>query len=106
MISKKFTTTNTLLEEMRLKDPALYQEIIEDSNREIERIKSTWGGKRSNSGRKKQYNVKVKETFNLEKTDIINLREYAKKCKISKNKALHEAISALMQQQKEEKSVK
>lgn len=95
MTKKAYITTETLLEEIKLKDPEAYREIIEDSEREIERIKASWGGKRSNAGRKKQYSEKIKETFDLEKTDVINLKEYAKKHKISKNKAIQEAIRNL-----------
>lgn len=57
------------------------------------------GGARAGSGRKKQYASKKRETFDLEETDIINLKEYAKKKKISKNKALHEAITNLICQE-------
>jgi hypothetical protein len=50
------------------------------------------GGARQGAGRKKEYLSKKRETFDLEETDIISLKEYAKQRKISKNKALHEAI--------------
>jgi hypothetical protein len=54
------------------------------------------GGARPGAGRKKQYTSKKRETFDLEEADIISLKEYAKKHKISKNKALHEAINNLI----------
>lgn len=54
------------------------------------------GGKREGSGRKKLYENRIKATFDLEETDVINLKDYAKKHKISKNKALHEAINILI----------
>lgn len=86
------------LEELKIKDPKLYKEIIEESDKEIEEIRK-WGGKRPNSGRKKQYKEKIKKTFELEKADIICLEEYAKKHKISKNKAIKEAIHYLFQKE-------
>lgn len=63
----------------------------------IEYYKQTFGrgGAREGAGRKKQYASKKRETFDLEEKDVICLKEYAKKHKISKNKALHEAISYL-----------
>ncbi len=88
-------TFKEFMKELNTKDPALHQEIIEESDREIEEIKKQWGGKRPNAGRKKEYKDKVKETFDLEKSDVICLKEYAKKHKISKNKALSEAIRRL-----------
>jgi len=96
MTQKSYYTLDEVLENVRLKNPEAYKEIIEESDREIERIKASWGGKRSNSGRKKQYNEKVKETFDIEKADIVSLKEYAKTHKISKNKALKEAIRCLI----------
>jgi hypothetical protein len=53
------------------------------------------GGKREGAGRKKIYTDREKTTFELEQNDIINLRDYAKKHKISQNRAIHEAISLL-----------
>ena len=53
------------------------------------------GGARQGAGRKKEYVAKKRETFDLEEADIISLKEYAKQRKISKNKALHEAITNL-----------
>ena len=55
----------------------------------------TRGGARNGAGRKKQYASKKRETFDLEESDIISLKEYAKRKNISKNKALHEAIAIL-----------
>jgi len=57
------------------------------------------GGARQGSGRKKEYITKKRETFDIEEADIISLKEYAKQRKISKNKALHEAIANLTRQQ-------
>jgi len=57
------------------------------------------GGARQGAGRKKQYTSKKRETFDLEEADIISLKEYAKQRKISKNKALHEAIANLTQKE-------
>lgn len=57
------------------------------------------GGKREGSGRKKLYICRKKATFDLDESDIISLKEYAKKQKISKNKALHEAIRLLTKQE-------
>ena len=62
---------------------------------EDELILSGRGGARKGAGRKKLYVEKVKETYELEKNDVLSLKEYAKKHKISKNKALHEAIQYL-----------
>ncbi len=64
----------------------------------VEYYKKTFGrgGARQGAGRKKQYTSKKRETFDLEEADIISLKEYAKKHKISKNKALHEAINNLI----------
>ncbi len=53
------------------------------------------GGARKGAGRKKEYVAKKREAFDLEEADIISLKEYAKARKISKNKALHEAIANL-----------
>ncbi len=53
------------------------------------------GGKREGAGRKKVYKCRKKATFELEETDVISLKEYAKKHKISKNKAIHKAINLL-----------
>jgi len=57
------------------------------------------GGARQGAGRKKEYVAKKRETFDLEEADIISLNEYAKSRKISKNKALHEAIASLTRQE-------
>lgn len=57
------------------------------------------GGARQGAGRKKEYTAKKRETFDLEEADIISLKEYAKQRKISKNKALHEAIANLTRQE-------
>lgn len=57
------------------------------------------GGARQGAGRKKEYVSKKRETFDLEEADIISLKEYAKQRKISKNKALHEAIANLTRQE-------
>jgi len=67
----------------------------------IDYYKKTFGrgGVREGAGRKKEYKSKKRETFDLEETDIISLKEYAKKRKISKNKALHEAITNLIRQE-------
>lgn len=67
----------------------------------IDYYKKTFGrgGAREGAGRKKQYASKKRETFDLEESDIISLKEYAKKHKISKNKALHEAITYLIKQE-------
>ena len=89
-------TFKDIKKELQLKEPELYEEIMTEATQEIEEIKKQWGGKRPNAGRKKENSEKVKETFDLEKTDIISLKEYAKKHKISKNKALHEAINNLI----------
>ncbi len=83
-----------ILEELKQTDPQSYNEIITESDKEIAEIRK-WGGKRPNSGRKKQYKEKVKRTFELEKDDVVCLENYAKKHKISKNKALKEAIHNL-----------
>lgn len=88
-----------LKKELKQKDPELYNEIMAEATQEIEEIKKQWGGKRPNAGRKKEYSEKVKETFDLEKSDVISLKEYAKKHKISKNKALHDAINILTKQE-------
>lgn len=67
----------------------------------VEYYKQTFGrgGKRLNAGRKKIYYDKVKETYELEKADVISLKEYAKKHKVSKNRAIHEAINLLTKQE-------
>lgn len=57
------------------------------------------GGARQGAGRKKEYVAKKRETFDLEEADIISLKEYAKSKKISKNKAIHEAITILTRQE-------
>ena len=67
----------------------------------IDYYKKTFGrgGARPGAGRKKQFTSKKRETFDLEESDVISLKEYAKKHKISKNKALHEAINILTKQE-------
>ncbi len=57
------------------------------------------GGARPGAGRKKLFTSKKRETFDLEESDVISLKDYAKKHKISKNKALHEAINILTRQE-------
>jgi hypothetical protein len=56
------------------------------------------GGKRDGAGRKKLYEKRVKATFDLDETDVISLADYAKRNKISKNKALHDAITNLIRE--------
>lgn len=67
----------------------------------VEYYKETYGrgGTRANAGRKKIYTEKIKETYEIEKADVISLKEYAKKHNISKNKAIHEAINLLTKQE-------
>ena len=67
----------------------------------IDYYKNTFGrgGARLGAGRKKEYIAKKRETFDLEEADIVSLKEYAKQRKISKNKALHEAITNLVRQE-------
>ncbi len=64
----------------------------------IEYYKKTYGrgGARPNAGRKKQYKNKVKETYEIEKTEADKLKSYAKEHGISKNKAITEAINKLV----------
>lgn len=54
------------------------------------------GGARAGAGRKKVYTEKVKETFELEKELSNSLKEYSKEHKISKNKAINEAIKKFL----------
>ena len=91
-------THEQIMEELKQTDPESYKQIIEESNKEITEIRK-WGGKRPNSGRKKQNKDKVKRTFELEKDDVVCLENYAKKHRISKNKALKEAIHILERQE-------
>lgn len=84
--------------ELKEKDPEFYNEIMAEASQEIEEIKKQWGGVRLNAGRKKIYAEKVKETYELEKSDVINLKDYAKKHNISKNRAIREAINLLIKQ--------
>jgi len=67
----------------------------------IDYYKKTFGrgGARKGAGRKKEYVAKKRETFDIEEADIVSLKEYAKQRKISKNKALHEAIANLTRQE-------
>jgi len=67
----------------------------------IDHYKKTFGrgGARPGSGRKKQFTSKKRETFDLEESDVVSLKEYAKRHKISKNKAIHEAIENLFRQE-------
>ena len=69
-------------------------EIMENVAKRADEFKKR-GGKREGSGRKKLYENRVKATFDLDESDVIHLKDYAKKHKISKNKALHEAIHNL-----------
>ena len=63
----------------------------------IEYYKKTFGrgGYRPNAGRKKEYSQKVKETYEMEEDIAKALKDYAKKNKISKNKAITMAIKKL-----------
>ena len=92
-------TFKDLKKELKEKDPELYNEIMTEVSQEIEELKKQWGGVRKNAGRKKIYSEKVKETYELEKTDVISLKDYAQKHKVSKNKAIHEAINLLIRQE-------
>jgi hypothetical protein len=92
---KKGTSADELLNEIREESPERYDKIMENVTRRAEDFKKH-GGKREGSGRKKLYNHRVKATFDLDESDIISLRDYAKKHKISKNKALQEAINNLI----------
>jgi hypothetical protein len=91
-------TLKELLEETRQKDQSRYDAIMAEVERRRVLFESGRGGARKNAGRKKEYEERVKETFNLEKSDVIFLKDYAKKKNISKNKALQEAINVLKQQ--------
>jgi hypothetical protein len=92
---EKLTNANDLLEEIKDTDPERYNKIVENVAKRSEEFKKR-GGKREGSGRKKLYANRVKATFDLDESDVINLKDYAKKHKISKNKALHEAINNLI----------
>lgn len=87
-----------MLEKVKQETPARYEAIMAEVERRRVIFESGRGGVRKNAGRKKQYEERVKETFNLEKADVVFLKDYAKKQNISKNKALQEAIKVLKQQ--------
>lgn len=92
---KKGTSADELLNEIREEAPERYNKIMENVAERAEDYKKR-GGKREGAGRKKLYANRVKATFDLDESDVINLKDYAKKNKISKNKALHEAINNLI----------
>ncbi len=87
-----------MLEDVKQKDPTRYNAIMDEVEKRRVLFDSGRGGARKNAGRKKHYEERVKETFNLEKADVVFLKDYAKKQNISKNKALQEAIKILKQQ--------
>jgi len=67
----------------------------------IDYYKKTFrGGARKGAGRKLEYTVKKRETFDMEEADVISLKEYAKQKNISKNKAIHDAVEALKEKDK------
>ena len=87
-----------MLEKLKQNEPARYDEVMAEVERRRVLYASGRGGARKNAGRKKEYQERIKETFNLEKADVVFLKDYAKEKKISKNKALQEAIKSLRQQ--------
>jgi hypothetical protein len=87
-------TMKQYMAELKLKDPTLYKEIIEESDREIEEIRKSWGGKRPNAGRKPVYADRVGINKRVSKDTVVKLKDYSKTHKISENEALDRLIDA------------
>lgn len=86
-------TLNEILEEIKKTDPDSYYEIIEDSNKEIERIRKR-GGKRTGAGRKKVYSERKTITKIVSINSVSKIKEFSKNKNISENEALDKLISA------------
>lgn len=97
-MSKGYVTLKEMMDKLKQEDPDAYNQVMAEVERRRVLFESGRGGARKNAGRKKEYEERVKETFNLEKSDVVFLKDYAKKKNISKNKALQEAIKILKQQ--------
>jgi len=80
--------------ELKKKDPEFYNEVMTEAAQEIEAIKKSWGGKRSNAGRPKIYSERKTITKQVSKDTIVKLKDYSEKHKISENEALDKLINA------------
>ena len=87
-------THRQLMAELKLKDPESYKEIMEESAREIEEIRKSWGGKRPNAGRKKVYPDRVGINKRVSKDTVVKLKDYSKKHNISETEALDRLVDA------------
>ena len=97
MVEKKLIDTEEMLQEIQEQDPERYKEIMENVQQRTEEFYKH-GGKRPGAGRKKIYNKRVKATFDLEEADVIQLKEYAKEHKMSKNQVIKNALNNLIQE--------
>jgi len=85
-------THEQLMEELKQTDPESYNQIIEESNKEIEELRK-WGGKRINAGRKRLAE-KVAIHKRVNKNTVVLIKDYSKKHNISENEALDKLINA------------
>lgn len=85
-------TFKQYMQELKEKDPELYKEIIEESNKEIEELRQ-WGGKRPNAGRKKLAD-RVAINKRIKKDTVILIKDYSKTHNVSENEALDRLINA------------
>jgi len=81
------------MQELKEKDPALYKEIIEESDKEIEELRN-WGGKRPNAGRKKSYPDRIAINKRVKKGTVVLIKDFSKAHNISENEALDQLINA------------
>jgi hypothetical protein len=75
-------------QELSIKDPELYQELMTEVQVEINDLKKHWGGKRIGSGRPKKYPDRKSITKQVSNDTISIIKAYAKEKAISENEAL------------------
>lgn len=87
-------TLDEILEEIKQTDPNSYKEIIEDSSREIEKIRKR-GGKRIGAGRPKVFPCERKTITKIVSINSVDkIREISRNNDISENEALDKLINA------------
>lgn len=81
-------------EELQLKDPELYEEIMTEAQSEIDELKQQWGGKRVNAGRPKKYTDRKTITKQISCNTVTMIKTFAQEKHISENEALEQLINA------------
>lgn len=88
MTKEEFIPFKTIMKETKKNNPESYLQIIDEANKEVEKIKKR-GGKRPGAGRKRFYSKERKRITRDISTEASNfLSLYARKNGISQNKAL------------------